>query len=301
MKKLIKQLLVIAVMMFVGVVTTSCNKQEELETLDQNEATIPQEPLSSMDIQASAKSVVLTSVSWKEGWYDPYLSSMYTAETPKKIGTSAYAFIVTTREWKTYPVYLKLYSHSDGKVVYLELLRSGSQYEAEYKFPIVGGKYSFRVFVNNKGPWSTLYNSIHNKSYSLEVPNMVKVPPLGDDYNRNMPRDHFDFDPYQCTAWVALKINQMWGTKRAFSNKMYGTGADRLASANNWKRILTKQGYVADRKPQKGDIICWEKTNTELGSLHGHVAFVHDVVRFDIDVIGWYMYHQNSLSHFTID
>ena len=38
MKILIKQLLVIAVMVFVGVVSTSCNKQEELEPLAQNEA-----------------------------------------------------------------------------------------------------------------------------------------------------------------------------------------------------------------------------------------------------------------------
>lgn len=94
MKNLIKQLLVIAGMMLVAVVTTSCNKQEELESLDQNEATIPQEALSSKDIQASAQSAVLTSVSWKEGWYDPHLSTMYTAETPKKIGTSTYAFIM---------------------------------------------------------------------------------------------------------------------------------------------------------------------------------------------------------------
>ena len=133
MKNLIKQLLVIAVMMFVGVVTTSCNKQEELETLDQNEATIPQEPLSSMDIQASRRSMALTSVNWKEGGYDPLLETKYTVEYPRKIGASTYAFIVTTKEGNSYPMYLKLYSHSDGKVVYLELLRSGSQYEVQYR------------------------------------------------------------------------------------------------------------------------------------------------------------------------
>jgi ORF007 len=269
MKNLIKQLLVIAVMMFVGVVTTSCNKQEELETLDQNEATIPQEPLSSMDIQASRRSMALTSVNWKEGGYDPLLETKYTVEYPRKIGASTYAFIVTTKEGNSYPMYLKLYSHSDGKVVYLELLRSGSQYEVQYRFPIIGGTYSFRVFVNDKGPWNRFYNSVHNRSYSLVVPSAVKVPALGDDYS-SLNIGGLDYKG--CTSWVCGKVNQMWGTN-TFQNLLGNKPRD----AKVWKDRLVAKGYTADKNPQPGDIMWWGDGTDGTSKEYGHVAFVHKV------------------------
>ena len=117
----------------------------------------------------------------------------------------------------------------------------------------------------------------------------LRIPSIGDDYkkfvNINKSRDQWDFDVKQCVSWVALKVNQMWGTEKDFTNKMFGPGGNRLGYAYNWARILSAKGYLVDDNPKAGDIIWWDKNPKDEtegdGSLraraNGHVGFVYKV------------------------
>lgn len=99
---------------------------------------------------------------------------------------------------------------------------------------------------------------------------------LGNDYpyaNSIADRgDKWDFFTRNCTSWVAWKVNQMWGTDKAFHNKMKGK---LLGHATTWKSVLTSMGYRADNTARAGDIAYWAGAPAHPD--YGHVAFVNSV------------------------
>ena len=165
--------------------------------------------------------------------------------------------------------------------------KRGSSFEIQRIFQ-QEGKYSYAFFVKRVDGGS--YSRISQQGLSVNVKLPVRIPSIGDDYKQYLkvsysggePHDQWYFGTYQCTSWVALKINQMWGTKTTFWNKMFGQ-KDRLGDAKNWKRILVNHGYVADQIPKAGDVIWFpENARTPQGGKaaleRGHVGFVHEVI-----------------------
>lgn len=83
------------------------------------------------------------------------------------------------------------------------------------------------------------YPRISQQGLSVNVKLTVRIPSIGNDYKQHLkvsysggePHDQSYFGTYQCTSWVALKINQMWGTKTTFWNKMFGQ-SNRLGDAD---------------------------------------------------------------------
>lgn len=224
-----------------------------------------------------------TSPDWKEGSYDGVVAMKYKIATPAKFASNHYRFQVVSLDPMTSEIWIKYYS-PQGNIVYEQMERKGSTFEADRKFQ-QDGNYSYAFFVRRG---FGAYPRISSPGSSIQVEIPVAIPPLGNDYKTNLKilysggksHDQWYFGLYHCTSWVALKVNQMWGTKTTFSNKMFGQ-VDKLGDAQNWMRILTKYGYVADQNPKPGDII-WFPPNVRENAVTyskelGHVGFVHEV------------------------
>ena len=203
--------------------------------------------------RSSARSLETTSPGWSERSYDTFIASKYTIPTPVRIQSDYYKFRVVPSDGNTIEVWIKYFSPFVKRVD--------------------GGSYS----------------RISRQGLSVNVKLPIRIPPEGDDYkkfvNINKSSDQWDFDVKQCVSWVALKVNQMWGTEKDFTNKMFGPGGNRLGYAYNWARILSAKGYLVDDNPKAGDIIWWDKNPKDEregdGSLraraNGHVGFVYKV------------------------
>ena len=240
--------------------------------------------------RSSARSFETTSPGWSEGSYDVFIASKYTIPTPVRIQSDYYKFRVIPSDGNTIEVWIKYFS-PQGNIVYQQMERRGSSFEIQRIFQ-QEGKYSYAFFVKRFG--SVGYPRISQQGLSVNVKLPVRIPSVGDDYKQYLkvsysggePHDQWYFGTYQCTSWVALKINQMWGTKTTFWNKMFGQ-RDRLGDAKNWKRILVNHGYVADQIPKAGDVIWFpehvkewspkEKRDIVYSKGDGHVGFVHKV------------------------
>ena len=235
--------------------------------------------------RSSARSLETTSPGWSEGSYDTFIASKYTIPTPVRIQSDYYKFRVVPSDGNTIEVWIKYFS-PQGNIVYQQMERRGNSFEIQRIFQ-QEGKYSYAFFVKRFG--SGGYPRISQQGLSVNVKLPIRIPPEGDDYkkfvNINKSSDQWDFDVKQCVSWVALKVNQMWGTEKDFTNKMFGPGGNRLGYAYNWARILSAKGYLVDDNPKAGDIIWWDKNPKDEregdGSLraraNGHVGFVYKV------------------------
>lgn len=83
--------------------------------------------------------------------------------------------------------------------------------------------------------------------------------------------DDYGFYKCNCTSYVADKIASTSDPK--FKNVMT-TEADRWSTASNWKNVATKNGYISDGTPKKGDIAWWGISKS---SPSGHVAYVESL------------------------
>ena len=236
--------------------------------------------------RSSARSLETTSPGWSEGSYDRVLANQYEISPPQKISGNRYVFKVRSSHLSRFDVWIKYHSPK-GNNVYQKLTpnRNYIEFSIDRSFQ-QEGKYYYRFFVAKGG---NSYPTIHQNSFSIDVSLPLRIPSIGDDYkkfvNINKSRDQWDFDVKQCVSWVALKVNQMWGTEKDFTNKMFGPGGNRLGYAYNWARILSAKGYLVDDNPKAGDIIWWDKNPKDEtegdGSLraraNGHVGFVYKV------------------------
>lgn len=236
--------------------------------------------------RSSARSLETTSPGWSEGSYDRVLANQYEISPPQKISGNRYVFKVRSLHLSRFDVWIKYHSPK-GNNVYQKLTpnRNYIEFSVDRSFQ-QEGKYYYRFFVAKGG---NSYPTIHQNSFSIDVSLPLRIPSIGDDYkkfvNINKSRDQWDFDVKQCVSWVALKVNQMWGTEKDFTNKMFGPGGNRLGYAYNWARILSAKGYLVDDNPKAGDIIWWDKNPKDEtegdGSLraraNGHVGFVYKV------------------------
>lgn len=240
--------------------------------------------------RSSTRSLETTSPGWSEGSYDRVLANQYEISPPQKISGNRYVFKVRSLHLSRFDVWIKYHSPK-GNNVYQKLTpnRNYIEFSVDRSFQ-QEGKYYYRFFVAKGG---NSYPTIHQNSFSIDVSLPLRIPALGDDYKlhmtpigydktKNLEYEQWYFETYQCTSWVALKINQMWGTKTTFWNKMFGQ-KDRLGDAKNWKRILVNHGYVADQIPKAGDVIWFpENARTPQGGKaaleRGHVGFVHEVI-----------------------
>lgn len=232
----------------------------------------------------------ITNPSWTPGNYDPVIALNYQIRSPQKIKGDTYRFVVTSKNFARKHIYIKYYS-PQGNEVFEEMRPnlSYSSFEIQRRFQ-QEGIYHIRFYVESTG--SVLpYPSIHKESYKINVELPVNVSPIGDDYEQKVRRggsekgkdyDISYFFYYQCTSWVGLKVNQMWNTRNAFNNRMFGS---RLGDAEYWKTHFERNGYRVDRNPKPGAIIWWDSNPNHTkewdGSLRarkdGHVGFVHKV------------------------
>lgn len=241
-------------------------------------------PLDSV-MRSSLRSFETSSPSWSEGAYDALIASKYRIHSPERINSDCYKFRVTPLDMKTVEVWIKYYS-PQGSIVYQQMDKQGASFEIQRTFQ-QDGKYSYAFFVKRLGNLG--YPRISQQGLSVNVKLPVLIPAEGNDYSRfvdiTKAYDQWDFEVNQCVSWVALKVNQMWGTKTDFTNKMFGNGENRLGTAYRWATKLSAKGYVVDNNPKAGDIIWWDqnpKNEKEWdGSLrarsNGHVGFVYKV------------------------
>lgn len=253
----------------------------------------------------------ITNPSWTPGNYDPIVAFNYQISSPQKIKGDTYRFVVTSTNFARKHIYIKYYS-PQGNEVFEEMRPnlSYSSFEIQRRFQ-QEGIYHIRFYVESTG--SVLpYPSIHKESYKINVELPVNVPPIGDDYEQKVRRGGSDVDGtydisyfyyHQCTSWVGLKVNQMWNTRNAFNNRMFGS---RLGDAEYWKTHFERNGYRVDRNPKPGCIIWFppnqEKWDTDKGervvysTKLGHVGFVHTVTG---NSVIWTEYHGGRKGSYT--
>ncbi len=111
--------------------------------------------------------------------------------------------------------------------------------------------------------------------YPLGIAQSISVNsnagPAIDDYNSS---NNSGYSDRYCTAWVAWKVNQMWGTWNAFPSG--------LGDAKSWKDALDGAGYdIEQGRAIPGDII-WFSPGTHGIEEPGHVGFVHSVTNSTI-------------------
>lgn len=230
----------------------------------------------------------ITNPSWTPGNYDPVIARHYQIRSPQKIKGDTYRFVVTSTNFARKHIYIKYYS-PQGNEVFEEMRPnlSYTSFEIQRRFQ-QEGIYHIRFFVESSALYLP-YPSIHKDSYKINVELPVNVPPIGDDYDQKVRRGGSDADGtydisyfyyHQCTSWVGLKVNQMWNTRNAFNNRMFGP---RLSHAKYWKTHFERNGYRVDRNPKPGSII-WFPANAKnhqndtFAREKGHVGFVHKVV-----------------------
>lgn len=284
MKHYVQTIAMIAIMIAVFSLS-SCNKQETQLPEEQNHSTLVQ-PDQVLDLtarpkamQASGFHTVGAPASPSQG--DLGTSFRFTFKGSPADGFEGFDLYVrfTAPDGTQYPPVSMRKNGREGNYLVFTLdrvLQQAGQYRFEYVYYYNG---SYRPMLGTS-------------PQTLKV--IQQSIPLGDDYHKlyygSLPKKH-------CTSWVAGKINQMWN-RRDFQD-LLGT-SDR--HAKNWKDRLALYGYTASLNPKVGDIAWWEKTNSTLGVLYGHVAFVHEVRdNGNVVVISEYNYIEKSYGVRTLE
>lgn len=155
-----------------------------------------------------------------------------------------------------------------GQIVYVAMNNQGVQYDGSVLFTLNRilsqyGKYDFEYGFRYNGSFTKMPNT---SSYSLWV--LHQNIPLGNDYDSSNDSGYAN---NYCTAWVAWKVNQMWGTSNEFPSG--------LGWARDWRSNLSSYGYVVDNTPRVGAIAWWNKLGDCMyqGRPCGHVAFVSKI------------------------
>ena len=284
---MLKYLKVCVVTMFItlGFLTVSCQKEDLTSTGKMEISTLNGTADSTLN-----NPTVLQSRSWNILSYSSTVSQNYSLYNAIQLSEKKYRFVVVSNSSNSNEeLYVKTYCHTDGLDDYKKLERINpysipKMYMVDSIFDR-SALYSYKYFVrenpntNNLRPLST--------GTSPTFTTLV-VPDVTDDYVANVnisyyqsgPSDQWYFYPYNCTSWVALKVNQMWGTSTTFNNRMFGDGYH-LHDALNWKQVFVSKGYSVTTTPQKGDIIWFPAdvvyNNIRYSGSAGHVGFVHSV------------------------
>ncbi len=156
------------------------------------------------------------------------------------------------------------------------------------------GRYTWRYVASN-GSALTSWNS-YVDNIKITIGNDYPYPLGQCVVNTNSCIDDWNMYKYNCTSWVAWKVNQMWGTSTTFWNKMVdGTNANRLGDAKNWKSKLAMLGYQSNNIPIVGSIAYW--SGSPASTSLGHVAFVTRVNKNSSDVVtSIYVEHFNRFA-----
>lgn len=244
-----------AVVIAATVIFVGCNKEDIM---------IPQS-------ENSVEKVVETNKNQQDGVSARYGSYVFYRghKNDKIVRDPGYVY-----EWKItdytdrlrYPC-VKFYG-PDHSVSYIAMTKIGNQWILRKSLQKYG-RYYWR-YVDS-------YGGSNLTSWNAHIDN-IPVPKGGDDYpyaaGECIPDtkgcyDKWRFYRYNCTSWVSWKVNQMWGTSRAFTNHMT---SPRLSHAVSWKRRLMSLGYDANNTPIVGSIAYWSSHPAD--SRYGHVAFV---------------------------
>lgn len=293
---------VMSVLLWSGCNKDELNNSEQVAktslNLEETGMETTQDSLSSSTARVpKLRAMDITQPSWiEEGNVDPNFAAMYTVHSPIKLSGNRYRFSVSSRHTARLEVYIKYFS-PQGNIVYQKLTPNTqyTSYQIERTFQ-QEGRYYYRIFVvvpsTNRG------KPLHSSGSSIAVELPLHIPPIENDYNKHVKiyhyasgsSDQWSFIPYNCTSWVALKVNQMWGTPTAFNNKMFG---EKLGHAKYWKDILQAHGYLVDRNPKPGSIIwfpadAFNANRIRFSRENGHVAFVHKI---ENGKIIWTEYH----------
>lgn len=163
----------------------------------------------------------------------------------------------------------------DQTETYILMAKVGSSWQLT-KSLIKSGRYYWRYTLGkeNLTAWNSYIDNVLLKE--------------GDDYpyqqglcikNQKNCVDQWGFYMYNCTSWVAHCINKMWGTKRAFYNKMAGDTKG-FGNAKDWKSRAIELGYQVNSIPKLGAVAYWpgyyRSNKTRIG-VNGHVAIVSHV------------------------
>lgn len=292
----------------------SCDKADEpflIEKTSSSQMSQTEDIYEASELRSSGD---ITNPSWTPGRFDALEASKYEIRDPYQLSGDTYRFVVKSRSLDRNDLYIKYYS-PQGDEVYEKMLpnRDYTSFEVQRTFK-QEGIYHIRFYVASSR-YGT-YPSIHRDSYRVEVELPVNVPAMGDDYKQRVRKGGSDvngiydicsFYYYNCTSWVALKVNQMWGTQSAFNNKMFGNGNyHKLGHAWHWKEVLERNGYEVTDYPKAGSIIwfppnqkAWDPINKKMVTYStdlGHVGFVHEVQG---DFVIWTEYHGGRETSYT--
>ena len=116
--------------------------------------------------------------------------------------------------------------------------------------------------------------TVGNSAYGQTSNQTDRLIVVSDDNNYDTSNDS-GYADLNCTAWVAQKINEMWG----INNYFYGpSNSSSLHNAVDWKDALVAKGYsTTTNYPEVGDIAWWTSNVTGCSGSGGHVAFVYYV------------------------
>jgi len=134
---------------------------------------------------------------------------------------------------------------------------------------------------------STLSYSLkaQTNSYPFDTPNCCGVW-------TSTCSDPYDFYLYQCTSYVAWKLNQANDEtpqiSPVFNNNITGDGGgenlsctfqsgERLSHACRWADALQDSGYFVDNTPVPGSIAHWDANPAVPIEAYGHVAYVESI------------------------
>ncbi len=179
----------------------------------------------------------------------------------------------------------------DGNTVTIE---SGSK--TSYLPSLSYGKHQWKArteyLTNVYGNWSPMTSFYYVQNIELIDCNQNII----DDYpypayagtdctEKYSQSDGWGFIRYQCTSWVAFRINKYLNV--LFFNQMYGLDAnvndcsptnakERLSNACRWDDILSLNGIRVDNIPSNGAIAHWDAYENGMGK-YGHVGIVECV------------------------
>ncbi len=281
----------VVLVLLIGLI--SCEKNDDIE-LDGKTTSPSQEVV-------VGSSLELRSLQWHDLPYVEFIGRLYRTRGCQKLSDNRFKFVVEllpygTSNFSQQELYVKFYHNSTGTQFYQKMRNVSPphqlpKFELEQSF-LRTGDYSYRYLVRENVFTNDLRQLTAKGStfFSLTIPSGL------DDYHAKARKiyagaaygymDQWNFGYEECVSWVALKVNQMWGTNTEFNNRMFGAP---IGSAKYWKKRFQEKGYSVNRYPRAGDIIWWSRG----GYGAGHVGFVHEVTNGTIR----YTEYNGSIPH----
>lgn len=263
MKNLVKTKFVIAIMMIASVVfVSSCNKDDEFVS-----------PVKEEKLDNSNPTLARAGYNPAYDFYEGPLNS-------KVVKSPGYVYYWQITDYSGTLINPKVqFDGPDGSTNYIAMTKTGNMWILN-KNLIHNGRYYWR-YVDNSGNPLTSWNS-YVDNIKITTGNDYPYPIGQCTPNSSGCTDQWSFYKYNCTSWVAWKVNQMWGTTTSFRNNMTSPA---LSNAVNWRSRLQSMGYQYNNNPIVGSIAYWGASASPGVGANGHVAFVIGVTRNSSDVV----------------